>query len=139
MSELDTLVRRVQSYHEAALNVDRLSEDNRDLSIRLASTVTVALPFFLILLGSIAILLPMLGEDTAFIVFAIGVLVAVFGISSVTDRIFERNREAIRQAAAEIRDDPDRGKSWARGRLAVIYGAEIAVFAVLASLVAAVL
>ena len=131
MSAFEAIVVEVFSYHLSALEEDLLEEDDVEVSVKLSALVTVTVPIFFILISLFVLLGDGVSERTWNWLFGITVVLVVFGVSAITDAIFDKKETIIRQRAVDIRDDAGRGPSWARRRILIYYFGFFAVAGVL--------
>ena len=98
-----------------------LDSDDASTTVKVSALITVSLPL-LVALGSFVVLYSQPSTlETVKSVIVVGVLVIYFGVSSVTDRVYERNLPEIRLRASQIQSNPNQGLHWARMRLIKIY------------------
>lgn len=134
MSKLESLISKIHVYHLVALKIDKMSKDNVDWTVKLAATMTASSPLVFTFFVAIVVLVPIVGVEQIKVPFAAAVLVTVFGVSSITDRVYDRNFARIEQQAAEARADLERGPLWARMRLLEIYAGQIVISVIVAFL-----
>ncbi len=110
----------VFAYHVLVAN-PALDSDDASTTVKVSAMITVSLPL-LVALGSFVVLYSQPSTlETVKAVIVVGVLVIYFGVSSVTDRVYERNLPEIQLRAGQIRSNPNQGLYWARMRLIKIY------------------
>lgn len=108
----------------------KLENEAARRTAKISAMITVSLPLLVLLGAYVAICSKPTTLDTTKTVIVISVLVIYFGVSSITDRMFDSNLPEIERRAEMIGGDPERGTSWVRRRLAGIYCANFAVLAV---------
>lgn len=109
----------------------KLDKDDADNTVKIAAMITVCIPLLAALVAYVVIASNPETLESVKAVIVVSVLLIYFGVSNVTDRIYDRNKNQIRQVASEIQTDSDRGVAWARSRIAKFYVLNIAVMAVM--------
>jgi hypothetical protein len=112
-----------------------LDADDASNTVKVSAMITVCLPFLVILGSFVALYSRPDTLDNVKAIIVVSVLVIYFGISAVTDRVYDRNTLEIQERADRIMSDADQGLSWARGRLIKIYLGNILVMAVIVTVV----
>ncbi len=134
MNRLRSLVLKLHSYQYASLDRDRVARDEIDRSVKIGTMKLVILP----LIGVTAIpplaIAAKVGVDASSSIIVVAALVLVFGSYWFTDRIYDRRRAEIRTHATQILESPDKGRSWARRKIASIVMIQLAVLLVAAGL-----
>ena len=132
MNRLRSLVSKLHSYQYAPLDRDRVGRDEIDHFVKLGTTKLVILPF----LGGSAIPLLVIaakaGVDASSAIIVVAALLSVFGSSWFTDRVYDRQRAEIETDATSILEDPDKGRNWARRKIAAIVMIQLGALFVLA-------
>ncbi len=105
----------------------KLGEDDADNTVKIAAMITVCLPLLVVLVAYVVVASNAETLESVKAVIVVSVLVIYFGVSSVTDRIYDRNKNQIRQIASEIQTDSEQGVAWARSRIVKFYVANFAV------------
>lgn len=100
----------------------KLSADDAENTVKLSTMITVAMPFMVALGLTVAVFSNMFTTESIKSYVVIAVIVIVFGVSGVTDRIYDRNTQDIRTHADEIKLNPEQGAAWVRRRLFKFYG-----------------
>lgn len=90
-------------------------------TVKISAMITVSLPLLMTLASFVAIYSQPSTLNTVKTVIVVSVLLIYFGVSSVTDRIYDQHVLEVRQRAHEIKGNPKQGASSARRRLAKIY------------------
>lgn len=119
--------------HELLVN-PRLDKDDAVTTVKIAAVITVCLPLLVVLgvvVSFVAVYSKPSTSDTVEVVIFMSVLLMYFGVSSVTDRIYDRNKFRVRRLADGIRSNPEKGVRWARARLIRIYLANLGAFALI--------
>lgn len=130
MKKLESWVFGVFVYCFAVLRTERLSRENVELSIKTSTMITIAFPFFLVFWVTIGLLPPRLEWESIKWPFFAATALVIFGVSSASDRIYDKNVKEIRQQARAIIDNSEQGSWWAARRLLTIYVLHTAVAAV---------
>ncbi len=134
VSKIKEIVMALHSYQYASKLEGWSDREDIDISVKLGTTMAIALPPPALAVVLSMVLAPQIGPGQFKVFLVISVLVSIFGLSFFTDRIHDRHASYIKELAAEIVDDPERGRNWARRRLAVIFLIQIASIVVLALL-----
>lgn len=133
MSKLKSWIIGIFACH-TLLASRKLGEDDADNTVKIAAMITVCLPLLAALIAYVVVASNAETLQSVKTVIVVSVLVIFFGVSSVTDRIYDRNKNQIRQIASEIQADSEQGVAWARSRIAKFYVANFAVMGMMAIL-----
>jgi len=133
MSRLKNLTVQLHIFQFAALDRSRVDQDDTEHAVKIGVLKMLVLPF------GAAAAVPlffggMIGPDGAKSLAVVIVLALVFGVSAYTDRVFDRNFAEIEGRANRILDDPEKGRDWARRKIAAIVLIELVAVFVLAGL-----
>ena len=112
-----------------------LESDDANNTVKISAMITVCLPLLVVLGSFVAIYTQPSNLSTVKGVILVAVLLIYFGVSSVTDRVYDRNVGEIRARAEAIQSNRDQGLSWARGRLIRIYVVNFVAMAIIVILV----
>jgi hypothetical protein len=99
----------------------KLKKHDAGNTVKISAMITVSLPLLVTLVGFVAIFSQPSTLNTVKTVIVVSVLIIYFGVSSVTDRIYDQNVLEVRQRANEIKGNPKQGVFSARRRLVKIY------------------
>ena len=131
---LRSFVSALHSYQYASLDRDRVSLSDIDYSVKIGTTKLVILP----VLGLTAIppltIAAKIGIEASSAIITVAALVSVFLASWFTDRIYDTHHVDIKTRATDILDDPDKGRNWARRKIAAIILIQFVILFVLAGI-----
>ena len=134
MNKIESLVVALHSYQFASKDRARIDSDDIDHSVKIGATMFVTLPPVALVLVLLTVVAPQLGQDQVKVYIVITALVSVFGLSFLTDRAYDRNASHIKALADGILDDPEKGRNWARRKLAAVFLVQFGIVAALALL-----
>ena len=134
LNRLRSLVSALHSYQYASLDRDRVGRDDIDHSVKIGTMKLVILPFLGLTAIPPLIIAAIIGVDASSAIIAVAALVSVFVPSWFTDRVYDQQRVDIKTRATEILDEPEKGRNWARRKIAAIIIIQLAVLFVLAAL-----
>ena len=134
MNKITSAIVALHSYQYAAKSSSHVAKNNLDTSIKLGTTMLVALPPVALVVVLLAIVGPQLRPNEIRVYIVVATIVSIFGLSFITDRVYDRNASQVKALAVEILGDPQKGRSWARRRIAAVSLAQLAFVAVLAVL-----
>ena len=112
MKELKSWIIGIFACH-TLLASRKLGEDDADNTVKIAAMITVCLPLLVVLVAYVVVASNAETLESTKAAIVVSVLVIYFGVSSVTDRIYDRNKNQIRQIASEIQTDSEQGVAWA--------------------------
>ena len=98
----------------------------KNIVVRTLVTVVVLIVILL------AVFAPQLTQEDIRVYVLVATIASVFGLSFITDRIYDRNVSSIEALAGGILNDPEKGRNWARRQLAVIFLMQLGFIIVLA-------
>jgi len=113
----------------------KLDAGDRENTVKISAMITIAFPLIVALVTIVALASTQLSTDQIRAYVVVAALAIVFGVSSVTDRIYDRNTADIRHRAAEIEQNLDQGVMWVRRRLFKIYLGNMAAMAAIIALI----
>ena len=123
----------LHSYQYASLDRKRISRDDIEHAVKIGVLKMLVLPFA----GLAAVPLffeGFIGADGAKALAFVTILLSVFGVSAYTDRVFDQNLADIEARTNEILDDSEKGRAWARRKIAAIVSLQIVAIFVLAGI-----
>jgi len=126
MITLENIVSCIFSYHLAALRRDRLGSEDVEDSLRVSAGFTVASPLISLLIIAVGLIYPIVGIERIKLPILIAVSAIILGVPGITDKIYRKKVPSIESKAAQILNDPNKGRSWARRRLLAILVAQLA-------------
>ena len=129
MAKFESWVLHVFVLHYAVLRTQWLNPNNIDSSIQVTGSITITFPAITAIWISLFFSHPLLGPESSKVFAAIAILVVIFGVSRITDKIYDQNRLAIQQRGNDIKRNPDAGAWWAAWQLLKIYLPSFVVFA----------
>jgi hypothetical protein len=132
MSKIKSLVVALHSYQYASKEI-RGGGDDIEHSVKIGTTMMVALPSASLAAALLSVVAPLMGHEEFKGVMVIAALISVFGFSFFTDRVYDRSASEIKALAVGIHDDPEKGRNWARQKVAGIYLAQFACIALIAA------
>lgn len=131
MKSFESWTIEIFACHLVVLRKEWLSATTIDSSVQVSGAITITFPVFVALVGVAGFLLPeIVSWQSMQMPLIVALLILVFGVSSLTDRIYDRNKERIQSVALEIRQNPNQGTWWAARRLLKVYLKSIGVVAV---------
>jgi len=134
MSKLWTLATVLHSYQYAALDRDRIDSDGAEHAVKTGVLKMLVGPFAGVAALPLFLFGESLGSDGAEVLVVVILFTLVFGVSAYTDRVYNRNLANIEVLTRQILDDPNRGRSWARRKIAAIVLVELVALFVFAGL-----
>lgn len=121
MKNIEPWTLKVFSYHLAILRTKNLSKDNIELTVQIGGGITIVFPLFLACAVVVFLLSPVLGPDSVKMPGIVAILVIIFGVMRITDKIYDRNIDHVQSLAEEIRLSKKRGTWWAVKQLLKLY------------------
>lgn len=122
--------------HRAVLRKKKLGESTIDSSVQVSGMFTISFPLLVVVVAVAGFILPPLVQwSEVQTPLVVTLLVLVFGLSGLTDRIYDRNKDTIRNIAEEIENSPGKGTVWAVRRLLKVYLISLAVVGIATILV----
>lgn len=132
--KIEAWVTDILACHLLLVNPE-LSADDVENTVKVSAMITIGLPVFVALWTVVALFSNVFAIESFKVPFFVAVIVTVFGVSSITDKIYDRNTVHIQQRAEEIKRNSEQGVMWARRRLFKIYLGNAATIAAIVTLI----
>lgn len=127
MSRFEQWTLHVFTCHAVVLRRKWLGKNEIDLTLKFVGMLTVSFPLFVLLFGSVSLLPTDSSSDVVHILLFAVPAIVIFGMSKITDPIYDANKTIILERANEIQVDPDSGTWWAVRFILVTWSAYIAI------------